>query len=498
MKKKIMEHIKKHKFIYSAILILFCFSGLVIAFYKLGVTDEIFTFANIYKLDNGVGLYSENNVIITPLYFYIGYAFLKIFGMNMFVYKLFGILIFEIIFLVILKILNKLNITISKGVIYIILILVPFAKILYINGPNYNTLAMLFWLIGMCQLIKKDKFEVKILEQGLISALIFASKQNIGIYYLIGLSIFTIYNYRANIKTILKKLFSIYIVFGIVTIAWIGILAIQGEFKDFINYCFLGIGEFSQKHMKVNKWYMLWYLIPLLTIIGVIIAKTKYHVSSENKILKITIFFLCFMISSLLIGYPLFNIYHITLAVFISIIYCIYIAEQVLFKMKDILDRKPVRVVLIGYIILVLLINIIQITKFTKFITSDEYNVSFDNPYFGMYITEEWKNKINEIINFIEEKKQNNQEVVIFSNEANIYQILLKQNYQDFDLPHLGNWGYKGEERVLNKIKNLKDTFILIKEDKVIKQESETIKEYIKDNYNKTGDIAGFEIYYIE
>ena len=79
-----------------------------------------------------------------------------------------------------------------------------------------------------------------------------------------------------------------------------------------------------------------------------------------------------------------------------------------------------------------------------------------------------------------------------------MYQIVLNGNNQDFDLPLLGNWGYKGEERVLNKIKKLENTFILINDEDLVGQESKKIKDYIRNNYNKTGEIADFEIYYIE
>ena len=74
----------------------------------------------------------------------------------------------------------------------------------------------------------------------------------------------------------------------------------------------------------------------------------------------------------------------------------------------------------------------------------------------------------------------------------------MEKNYQDFDLPLLGNWGYKGEEKVLEKIKNMEDTCMLIKDKSATEQESKKIKDYIKGNYNKTGEIADFEIYYIE
>lgn len=495
MKEKIKNHIKKHKILYSALLILVCFSGLILSFNEIELTDELFTFANTYKLHNGISLYSENNIIDTPLFFYIGNLFFSVFGANFLVYKLYGIVIFEIIFLISLNILRKLKVPIGRAVVYILLILLPFTKTLFVNGANYSTLAVLFWLLGMNCVIKKDKFEVKPLQQGIIAALVLATKQNIGAYYLIAITLFTIYNYRKNIKTIFKKLVSTYIVFALITAIWCIILILQGQFMDFINYCVLGIGEFAKNHFDLQDWRIILYAIPILALVGLVIANRKYGISLENKIMKTTIFFLCFMFPSLLIGYPIFNVYHIELAMVVSMVYCMYMAEQVVVHTKEIFLVKPVKVVVIVYIMFVLLINAFYIGST---VLKGSYKTDYDNPYFGMLATEEMKNKINEIVNFVELKEENNQKVIIFSEEANIYQIVLGKNYQDFDLPLLGNWGYNGEERVLNEIKEMHDSFILIKDSSRTNQESVKIKQYIKNNYNRTGEIQGFEIYYIE
>lgn len=495
MKEKIKNHIKEHKIIYSALLILFCFSGLILSFNKIELTDELFTFANTYKLHNGVSLYSENNVIDTPLFFYIGNIFLSVLGTNFFAYKIYGIVIFEVIFLISLNILRKLKVLTGRAVVYILLILLPFTKTLFVNGANYSTLALLFWLLGMNFIIKKDKFEIKPIQQGIISALVFATKQNIGVYYLIAITLFTIYNYRKERKTILKKLVSTYIIFALITAIWCIILALQGQFMDFINYCVLGIGEFAQNHFDFQDWRIILYAIPILALVGLVIAHRKYGILLENKTMKATIFFLCFMFPSLLIGYPIFNAYHIELAIVVSMVYCMYMAEQVVVHTNEIFLVKPVKVVIIVYIMFVLLINAFYIGAT---VLKGSYKTDYNNPYFGMLATEEMKNKINEIVNFVELKEEKSQKVIIFSEEANIYQIVLGKNYQDFDLPLLGNWGYNGEERVLNKIKDIKDSFILIKDTSRTNQESEKIKQYIKNNYNRTGEIQGFEIYYIE
>ena len=291
---------------------------------------------------------------------------------------------------------------------------------------------------------------------------------------------------------------AIYLVFIGITAIWVIGLAIQGQFYDFINYCFLGIIEFTNNVVVV--WvYMVFYLIPLITVILLVIAHKKYKISMENKVVKTTIVFLCFMIPSLLIGYPLFNPYHIQLATMVSMIYAVYAFDTLIIsKMIELFDNKIVKIILILYVIAVLGINIYYIADFAFDIINDDYKTTFDDPYFGMVTTEEGRNKMDKVINFIKTKQANNQDVIIFATEANIYRIALNQNYQDFDLPFMGNWGYNGEERVLNKIKSLKNTFILIHEEDYIGQESAKIKEYIQSNYKKTGEIEDLLIYYIE
>ena len=498
MKEKIKEHIKKHKILYSAILIFLCFWGIEIIVSKLIVTDELFTFANVFKLHNGIQLYSQNNIIDTPLFFYLANVFLSIFGMNFFVYKVLGLIMFEIIFILILNILRKLKIPVSRAVIYIILIILPFSKNLYENGANYNILALIFWLLGMYLIIKNDKFEVKPIQQGIVSALIFATKQNVGMYYLIGLTLCVIYLNRKDIKKILKKLFATYSVFIVITAIWIIALAIQGQLKDFINYCFLGMGDFATRNIYVMWEFAVFYLIPILTIIGLIIAKKKFNITTENKVVNTSIVFLCFMVPSMLIGYPIFNEYHVELAMLISVVYSTYILEQLVIRLEDVFYKRIVKIILALFVIVILLINICFVISYIKYLVNDNNELTYNDPYFGMVITPELKDKLNEIVNFVKLKNEKNQDVIIFSSEANMYRIKLKQNYQDFDLPFLGNWGYKGEERILNEIKGLKNTFILVKDEDIIGQESKKIKEYIKNNYNKTGEVADFEIYYIE
>jgi len=64
-------------------------------------------------------------------------------------------------------------------------------------------------------------------------------------------------------------------------------------------------------------------------------------------------------------------------------------------------------------------------------------------------------------------------------------------------LPFLGNMGADGEKNMLEKIKSLKNTeIIIVKEEKdVFLQESKLIRKYIIVNFNCIGEIGNFKIY---
>ena len=75
--------------------------------------------------------------------------------------------------------------------------------------------------------------------------------------------------------------------------------------------------------------------------------------------------------------------------------------------------------------------------------------------------------------------------------------IPLKRSNEKMDLPLLGNLGKEGEEGLLEEIKNIKNTEILLynKDDSNTKQEPENVYKYIRQNMKKVGNIGDFDIY---
>src|SRR5699024_6848939 len=114
---------------------------------------------------------------------------------------------------------------------------------LYMGATNYNVIAMLFSIIGITNLIKNVSNARTSILQGLVIFFIFLSKQNIGIFYIIGLLIYEMI-FKKEIKYLLGSIFTF--VVGLVFISIV--FELRENLYDFINYTFLGIREFSKQN----------------------------------------------------------------------------------------------------------------------------------------------------------------------------------------------------------------------------------------------------------
>ena len=93
MKQKILNNLKKCDNILIIIIFAIMISG-VSLFIKVQPNDELWNFANIYKMTNGFKIYTDLNIIITPLFFYLAQIFFNIFGANILSFRMFNILIY--------------------------------------------------------------------------------------------------------------------------------------------------------------------------------------------------------------------------------------------------------------------------------------------------------------------------------------------------------------------------------------------------------------------
>lgn len=460
---------------------------------NIAVSDELWNFQNIYKIYNRYGIYEGANIIITPLFFYIGNFIFKIFGANFLVFRLYNCILVTVLFFIIYKILKEL-IKNRKISFIITMLVILYGEFFIISlGANYNTMALIIVLIGIYILITKQIKNMQLV-QGIITGLIFFTKQNIGVYYGLAYFIYLISTFdkkNEKIKDICKNIFKYFL--GILLIGSIFLieLILNNKIYGFIDYAILGMSEFSIKNIGI-EWNSFIFFISIF-ILNIIVTKFLLKKGSLNEIevrnLKIL---LPFSIILTLWAFPIFNKGHILFGIIISVInllYCVYI------MFKDIIkENRIVKIVYYGLIIYLLIFSTSNFLNWYNIITSEIYQIEYTEPYFGAIISNEKYKDIEEVTSYIKNSEKN---TIILSEKAGLYMIPLNRSNGKFDLPLLGNLGKKGEDGLIEEIKNLKNMQILLYRGKgnESNQEPEKAIEYVRNNWIKIDSVNEFDVY---
>jgi tyrosyl-tRNA synthetase len=152
----------------------------------------------------------------------------------------------------------------------------------------------------------------------------------------------------------------------------------------------------------------------------------------------------------------------------------------------------------LGTIVLLAISVIIVGTYY--FISFPYAKVSKDSIYSGSTITEAEIKEIEEIDQYIENKKTEYDRVIVFSTYAMLYENTFKDNNKFFDLPNRGNFGKNGEQTLIDEITNMNNTLILVQDENSeyeIYQFPKNVRNYIKDNYERIDKLQNYDIYVI-
>ena len=487
--KKIINTIKEKDNIIIFILFFFVSLGICLNL-SIEASDEIWNFQNVYKMYNGFKIYEEINVIITPFFFWCAKIIFHILGANLCVFRVCHSVLMAVLSLFTYKILKKLDIPKKISLLTVSMIIVQQFFLFVRTSFNYNSMALLFFIIGVYYLIN-EKTRKNIYIQAFITLLIIGTKQNIGVYYLIGNIVYFIFSQvsiRNKIKKSLKYLGSIFL--G--SIAFIIYLLLDNNLYNFFNYTLGGILEFANENLNIEITSIIYMISITLINIGISAYIIKKNYFSEKQKENIKILFI-FSIMLCLTSYPIFNWGHIIIGTYLMIINVVYIVYTLLKDFEDFI-QKIVKYVNIVLTLVMIIFSTSNMYLWIKMITSDNYPYLWEEPFFGGNIAEEEYQKNNHVKKYIEENEKN---VIVLSNKAALYMIPLKRNNGDFDLPFKGNLGIKGEDGLIEKVNNMVNTQFLIVKDKNQKNYQESIKvdEYIKNTKKYTGEIEGFEIY---
>ena len=413
-----------------------------------GGLDEFWCYGfayNIYKMRIP---YKDFNMIITPMYSFLGAIFIKIFGNYLFSVHILNSLLISLFVTWGYKILNN-----KVFILYLFSL-----NILY---PSYNSFCVILFCFFLLSYDKKFKHKDFIL--GLVMACLFLSKQTFGIL-MIPLVIFSRDKIKCLIGFLLPNLmFLIYLLYF-------------DAFYQFVDYCFLGMFDFTSKNSFNNISVYFTACFEFFIILGIIFKLQKKKFKDQKLI-----FVLCFQI----MAFPLLEYQHIYYS-------CIPVCCYILMNYS--LNR-------IIYWVLVIIFGLYLIINIFSNVSSSYYHLySKRNSFlYGRSINGIYDKQIDKLYSYLDKNRSDNR-LYIFSCYAYLIRLNNGEIPDKYDLINNGNMGYRGEVKYIKEIDNYcsknKCMFVLASEDFVHQhQTSKKILDYVVKNYDNITNFDAFGIY---
>lgn len=487
-----MSNFLKYLKYFLFLLLFLCIIGFNTFFNNLEPYDELWNFQNILKMYNENTIYTESNVIITPLFFEIGNFFLNIFGDNINSFRIYNVCIYSLLFLQIFLIFKQLRIKADFGILYTSLIISCCYSIIA-GGANYNALAYLFICYGISHYIKYHNSKYFNFFEGIIIYLVFFTKQNLGIYYILGTFIFEFWNNKSLIKTILL-FFQRAIPFFILTILTFIYMIIKGNLLDFFNMAFGGLLDFGSSNLISENWI---YALNYIFIILLFVYFLKKNFIPKEYIKNAKLLF-CISFFTTLSIFPIVNTTHMMFSYLIFYILLFYILHFTFIGEIFSIKKHFLILNICSFLALICIILHIIVFHFPNF--ENFGKISKASHFYNVPIEEDLKSKIEEMSKYILKRNAEGIDVILVTSDAAYTMINLNQNHKYFDLAFNGNLGYNGINKLIENINNSTKTEFLIytNEEDMFWQESLEIREYIINNLDKTGEISNYSIYYKE
>ena len=436
MKKNIIRLI----FIFAFFMLIYNFFG-----YYHNIYDATLMYGYSRPLLYGKLPYLDLNIITTPLYYYYSAIFLLIHD-SFISFTVGNAIIGTLIFYLLFKLYDY------KA--YLFILLISICK-LYPVTQTYNLL-MVFWFVLIFYLYKNKKSSYLI---GLCIGLSILTKHSTGVFFLVPF----IYYLFKDIKSFFK------IVVGITVplIIFVIYLLIFGLFKDFVNVTILGMFDFSSSNnLGINLWLILSIIIIIIN--GLLIIKGKD---------KMTFLFLIMAIGFII---PICDLNH-----FSYLLFCILIIYLNYFDYK------------FKYSVPILICSALFILGYFFINTNTFKTTYYHSKHYPNFYTSYDFIKLNDGVDELVSKYKMNNYILLGEN-ATFYNINHNRDINYYTNLFYGNFGYDGENRIINEFNSKKDTYFIINKNSYnnINQFDNNICDYIFKKYKLIGEDSNYFVYY--
>ena len=421
---KLLDFIKKN----YQLIIVFVFTFLVYTFlgFYINNGDPTASYGFSHAIKNGEIIYRDFNTISTPLYAFYCSLFLFIFDdFIMFIFA--QTILVTVMFYFLFKLLG------NKAYI-VLLAMVMFKFFGFIATYNFCCLA-----ISVIVLYLEEKHPDKDYLIGFILGLMFLSKQTVGGLFLISSLIICFKQY--------KKLFKRIIGFIIPCTILVLYLLFNNALYQFIDLCFLGLFDFGGNN---NNLFTLWFFISIvLFIISIIIT-----IKSKKKINYYCLMYIGFVL-------PIFDLCHFAY-------YFVGFAILLAFNIKNF--NKSKLIIVLGVILEMSVFNYDMSRREAKPIMANVNHFKYKYNYeIDCLVDKRLSSYIDKYIEY---------DPILIMYYSMSYNISHDRNISYFDVFLYGNHGYNGTNKMINKIKKMKNQYFIISMDEYLESKKKSNDQF--------------------
>ena len=463
--------------------------------------DEVWNFNFSRNIADGLIPYRDFNMVPTPLLSMICGLFLFIFGKELIVMRWLAVCLMCAVFFLTYKILKKI---VPKEVTLLVLaVFLSLYKEVMCIDYNYAVLLVALILLYIeLNHVEKDCFKYSFRYNfvvGIIAGIAVLFKQSTGLAVCVACLGYKIFEIRK--KDDIKSFFRIAGTRVLGAVIPVGLLIVylilNGAFNDFVSYTILGVRNFSNSIsyanlLKNESIAALSIIVPAALLIMLIMHFVK-NVKEE-----ICIFF-AYAVSSFVVAFPICDNIHFLIGAMITLIGLTYIIYEYVFKAYADNVKKKYKVFLYGFVTFVSCFFLLSLIHSSfESIKTDYILVKKENElshFIGVPESVGLKDRIKVVDEYILSQMKMGKKVYILDAEAAIYFIPLNMYNKDYDMFNRGNLGVDGENRIIDRIKNEKDSVYLLKKDGINWQNPNVVREFVTDNLNRIDEISIFEVY---
>ena len=423
---------------------------------------------------------------------YFGGIF-KLFGQELFVMRVASTVLGAGIMLVSFKIFKELKLNIKWSILSSALLFLFIKDNFYID---YNYAILFITLVLIYAELKYKNCGARYnLLIGLLAGATILLKQSTGIIISVITVIYLLAEKRDNqtLKAVTYRVCGVLIPCIILLIY----LLATNSVSSFIDYCVLGIGTFknSISYLKLLRGGDLNAFLGMIAPVTLVILFVVNIVNIKQKKIKSNASYLILFVNAVAeftVLYPIADKVHFVIATFPSILITLYYICKKIQEIKNI--KVSIFIEHFMNIITISFVGILILQAINDIYLYTQMDKSVLNHFSNIPISSTLQDRIIEVDEYIKDEER---DVYILDSEAAVYMIPLDKYNKDFDMFLKGNLGSASEEGQIEKIKNMKNAVILIKNDKMALnwQTPTKVIEYVKTNLKKIGTVSFFDVY---